>query len=263
MILIRIKTEVKTLANPRYNLNMGRLEDFLSGTTVLEEVKSPINGKISVIKSLAFGTYIQVDGLTQSGGVVKDVWKTSLKKVANRKKKVERVLILGLGGGSAAKLVRKFWPASAELRPGKTRVKITGVELDPLMINLGKKYLGLKDLDVDIRMEDAYEFCKKAVEKGEKFDLVLNDVYVGHVVPKKLESENYIHLVRELLSEPGGSPSRRLARGGVAIFNRLYYGEKRAEAVKFGEKLEQIFKKVDVVYPEANVMFICRNYINN
>ena len=31
----------------------------------------------------------------------------------------------------------------------------------------------------------------------------------------------------------------------------------RTEAVKFGNKLEKIFSKVDWFYPQANLMFIC------
>jgi len=73
-------------------------------------------------------------------------------------------------------------------------------------------------------------------------------VYVGRVYPKKFEQDNYIHLVRSHLVE-----------GGIAIFNRLYYGEKRKEAALFGEKLKKHFYKVDWFFPEANLMLICRS----
>ena len=50
-------------------------EHFMKVLEFLEEVESPINGKIAVTRSLAFGTYISVGGLTQSGGVLKNIWK--------------------------------------------------------------------------------------------------------------------------------------------------------------------------------------------
>lgn len=206
--------------------------NFLTGTSVLEELKSPINGKIRVIKSLGFGTYIQADGLTQSGGVVYDVWKSTLRKLKGKKQEVKDCLILGLGGGSAATLIRKFWPGS----------KITGVDIDPIMISLGKKYLGLRDVKVVIG--DASRFLKN---NREKYDLVLVDLYFGHNVPEKFQKEDFIKGVRSLLSEQG-----------IAVFNRLYFGEKRSGAMKFLKKLEKVFPKVTPFYPEANVMFVCQ-----
>ena len=202
-------------------------------------MKSPINGEIEVIRSLAFGTYIQVANLTQSGGILFDVWKKPLKKVAGSKKQVASVLILGLGGGTVVKLVKKFWPEA----------KITGVDLDPIMIELGKKYLGLDEKVVEISISDAFNFLATYdSQHTTKFDLILIDLYVGDDFPKKFESENYIQRTRTIL-----------ASGGIVIFNRLYYGEKRAQSMKFGERLEKIFKKVEIVFPEANVMFICKD----
>lgn len=209
-------------------------EKFLPGTKVLEEVNSPINGKIQVIKSLAFGTYIQVEGLTQSGGVVYGFWRTTLRKIRKTKSETRRCLILGLGGGSAASLVKKFWPEA----------EITGVEIDPMMINLGKKYLGLADVRVEVT--DASEFARKAAKESKKYDLILVDVYVGYEVPKKFQSKKFVQLVKSLL-----------AKDGIAIFNRLYFKEKRSQAMKLGTKLEKIFSRVKTVFPEANVMFVC------
>jgi spermidine synthase len=236
---------------------MGKLGDLLTGIQVLEEIDSPVNGKIKVVKGIAFGTYIQVEGLTQSGGILKNVWRKPLKKLHSSQITVHRSLILGLGGGTVAGLVRQFWPEA----------KITGVDLDPVMVDLGKKYLELDKYNVNVVIEDAYEYIgngerdtgdrekignrvqgTKNRKRGreEKYDLILVDLYVGREYPEKFGSENYIQRVRNIL-----------ARGGIAIFNRLYYGEKRSEAVRFGNKLEKFFKKVEVIYPEANIMYLC------
>lgn len=196
------------------------------GTKVLEERKSKFNGDIKVVRSLGFGTYIQINNLTQSGGIVEAFWKETLRKI--KKEKIKSVLILGLGGGTVAKLVRKYWPKS----------EIAGVEIDPMMVELGKKYLGLDHTKVIIG--DAYEFIEK---NKEKYDLVIVDLYVGNEFPKKFEEEEFL---------------KRLTKNKLVIFNRLYFGEKRKEAVRFGNKLEKIFSKVDWFYPQANLMFICR-----
>lgn len=215
---------------------MGKLGNFLSGMQVLEEIDSPINGKLTVVKSIAFGTYIQAANLTQSGGILYGVWKKPLKKVKGEGLKVKDCLVVGLGGGTVVKLIKEFWPDA----------KIVGIELDPLMIDLGKKYLNLKN-DVEIKMGDGLEIVKKAARKKEKYDLVLVDTYVGDEFPKNFESDEFITLVKKLLNKKGR-----------AVFNRLYYGEKRSQARRFGDRLEKHFGDVEIVYPEANVMFICK-----
>lgn len=210
----------------------------------MEEVESPVNGKITVVKNLAFGIYVQVGGLTQSGSVVFDIWRTVLRQVRRIRPAVRSCLILGLGAGSSATLVRKFWQDT----------EITGVDLDQKIVEIGRKYFKLDEAGVKVVVKDAYNYLyqisklknKKYKSNIKNYDLVLIDLYVGDKFPEKFESENYIQLIRTVL-----------ARDGPAIFNRLYYGEKRAQAIEFGNKLEKIFSKVEWIYPQANLMFIC------
>ncbi len=199
------------------------------GMKILEERKSKFNRDIKVVRSLGFGTYIQVSNLTQSGGIVESIWKQTLKKVHNSYPVIHNSLILGLGGGTVAKLIKKYWPQS----------EITGVEIDPVMVELGKKYLGLGNAEIII--QDAYEYTKK---NKEIYDLAIVDLYVGDEFPNKFEDEEFLKL---------------LTKNKSVIFNRLYFGEKRKEAVKFGNKLEKVFPKVNWFYPQANLMFICNS----
>lgn len=210
--------------------------DFFKGVTVLEEVTSPVNGKISVVKSLGLGTYFQVGDLTQSGGIVYEIWRTTLKKIKSKVSEPGSILILGLGGGNCAKLSRKLWPFG----------QITGVDFDEVIVNLGKKYLGLGDVNADIVVSDAYEFIEKSVTEKKEYDLVIVDLYVGQEFPVVFESDVFLQNIDKILS-----------RNGVAVFNRLYFADKRPRTVKFGNNLEKIFGKVEYFYPEANVMLIC------
>jgi spermidine synthase len=196
------------------------------GTKVLEERESKYNGHIKVSRSLGFGTYIQANGLTQSGGIVGVIWKPTLKKIKKQKPNITNCLILGLGGGTAAKYVRLFWPEA----------KITGVEIDPVMIELGKKYLGLDQIELKIKLTDAYDFDSMG------YDLVIVDLYNGDEFPKKFEETTFLE---------------KIAKNSLVVINRTYYGDKRPDAVRFGLKLEKIFNKVEYFYPEANLMFIC------
>lgn len=207
------------------------------GTKILEERKSKYNGALRVVNTWGMGTYIQSDGLTQSGGIVESIWKSTLRHILHTKYDIQSVLILGLGGGTVAKLIRKNWPEA----------KIIGVDIDPIMIELGKKYLELDKYNVDIKIADALYFLTHHSSLT-SYDLVVVDLYNGDQFPKKFESENYIHFVRTILTI-----------NGVAVFNRLYYKDKKEEARRFGEKLVKIFPKVEQFYPVSNLMFVCRN----
>jgi len=209
-------------------ISLGYNQDML-GTKVLEERESKYNGHLKVSRSLGFGTYIQAGGLTQSGGIVGVIWKPTLKRIHNLKFTINNCLILGLGGGTAAKYVRLFWPEA----------KITGIDIDPVMIELGKKYLGLDQVGVNIKIQDAGKFSGK-------FDLIIIDLYNGDQFPEKFQNTEFLNKVKNSLSE-----------NGTAIFNRLYYDDKRPQAVKFGNKLKKIFPKIEWFYPEANLMLIC------
>jgi len=205
---------------------------------IIEEKHSPINGKLTVVKDVAWGIYIKGGGLTQSGGVAEKVWRTSLKKVRKQEKNINTILILGLGGGGIAKIARKLWP----------KTKIDGVDIDPVIVDLGKKYLDLDKTNTKIIIGDAYKYCKDSIKKKKKYDLICIDMYVKDEVPERFRKEGFIKLVKKMMTKKG-----------AVVVNRLFYNEKRKVALVFRNKLEKSFLNIETVFPEANIMFICRN----
>lgn len=214
---------------------MNKTLDFLTGTKILEEVDSPINGKLTVVRDLVFGVYIKGGGLPQSGGLAEKIWKITLKKIKNQLK-VNKCLIVGMGGGGIAKLVRQYWPDS----------EITGVDIDPVMVELGRKYLNLDQAGAKVVIADAYDYMVDTYKKNKKYDLICIDVYVQRLVPQKFNSEDFIELIKKALTTEG-----------LAIFNRLYGKEDKEDVESLHRKLIHAFKKVRPVYPEANVMYVC------
>jgi spermidine synthase len=213
------------------------LEDFLAGRKVLTTTHSKVNGKIEVINEFAWGTYIQVGGLTQSGGVVEKVWSASIKYIVGKPEfSPKNLLVIGLAGGSIPKLAKKYWP----------KIKITGVDIDPVMIELGQKYLSLDKYGVKAIVGDGEKVVQKEVRNKNKFDLICIDTYVGSSYPKKFESQKFINNLKKIVSPKG-----------YIIFNRLYYGEKKEIANKFEKLLVKNFSQVVRIYPQANVMFVC------
>lgn len=123
------------------------LQKFLRGYAVLEEVGSAINGKIEVREDWFGRSDLVVGGISQSGETVEKIWSAGLGEIRNWELGISDCLILGLGAGSAAKLINKNWP----------RARITGIEIDPEMIRLGKKYFGLGEItNLSIIVGDAF-----------------------------------------------------------------------------------------------------------
>lgn len=201
----------------------------LLGKQLIEEVESPISGRIRIFKVLGRPSMV-VGGVEQSGAFIGGIWKKALRRAQGKLSKVSHCLILGLGGGTVAKLVNKFWP----------KARIVGVEIDPVVIKLGKKYFDLDKIpNLKIINADAAAWVKK----DGKFDLILIDIYLADQIPQSCETEEFLKRIKELLSP-----------AGLAIFNRLFYKEKKKEAEIFIKKLGKIFSQISSVRTPSNLL---------
>lgn len=167
------------------------------------QTESAISGEIVVKEQ--FGNYwLEVDHLTQSGQIIKQIWRSPLKKFHNSQFTIHNSLVLGLGGGSVVGSVQKYWPEA----------KIIGVEIDPEVIKIGKKYFGLDKIQsLKIIQANAIDFVKKTKEK---FDLILVDLYIGH---------NRVPMADINLK-------KILTENGVIIFNQFKAGKNTFRIVK-------------------------------
>ncbi len=139
---------------------------------------SKYNGTIKV-KSFIWQKSVWAGGVEQSGPLVKAVWQKALNVIASKAKQSPKdALILGLGCGSAASILAKKFPG----------IKITGVEIDPVMIKVGKEYFSLEEIPhLKIVIADARKF-----RPGCKYNLILVDTYIGE---KAVEIKNLKKMV--------------------------------------------------------------------
>lgn len=209
------------------------LLSYLYPRTV-EELPSPVNGKIKVIKF--WGNYrIHVGGLSQSGGLVNTLWDTALKKIHNSSFIIHNSLVLGVGGGTVIKSLNKYFP----------NAKITAIEIDPLMIKLAKKYFNLDhSKNLRIIIQDAINWVLK--NKQKKFDLILVDLYIGKDIPRELESDYFLKALKRILNKKG-----------ITIINRLRDKENQKEIDEFIEKLRKNFNFVKMIKPLVNYLIFC------
>jgi spermidine synthase len=126
-------------------------------------------------------------------------------------------LILGLGGGSVARVLRA-------LAPG---LHIVGVERDREVLKVARRFLGLDRLGIEVVTGDALDVLH---HETRLFDLVVEDVFVG---PRRT-----VHKP-EWLPEPGVALAvRSLKRGGVLASNTIHEGPAMARA--FGRHLPHV-----------------------
>jgi SAM-dependent methyltransferase len=212
------------------------VEFLRDGSATLKKVNSPINGELTVKWDLLSGYQIMGGGLWQVGGPVETVWKAGMKEIKKRGLDLKDALILGVGGGTTAKLIRENWPDA----------NITGIDIDPLIIQLGEEYLGLKKLNVNLVVSDAFVWTKK---NNETFDVVCIDTYVGDTFPPQFASVEFLKQVKS-----------SVRKDGVAIFNRIFESNERKASDGFLKSLKAVFTEVKEVYPShelLNVLFVC------
>lgn len=199
----------------------------------IEIVDSPLNGQIKVVRR-GKNISLQVGGYEQSGSEVEKIWSKALTLITPLTCKT--ILILGLGGGTLAQVVNKYFNPDS----------IVGVELDPQMVFLGKKYFSLhKVKNLNIKNEDAFNF---ASHNRNKFNLILVDLYIGKMFPSEVSSEKFLQ-----------SLSHSLSKNGQIIFNGLSTADNNFSFDDFLNSLKNLFIVNQVLKQEFNTFIFCTN----
>ena len=209
----------------------------------LERSKSSFSGEIVVIEE--FGKKrMEIGGMIQSGGIVEKIWGKTVKNVQMFKcSNVQRVLILGLGAGTVAKVVSSSCQA-VQL----SSCKLTGIEIDPEVIRLGKKYFGLGKIEnLEIVVDDAARYVDERFKRFKRFDLILVDLFQGREIPKNCQDKKFLKSLKKIKTDEG-----------LIIFNRFYSKEKRNETDKFVQKCETVFNSVKTKKAICNLMVFCQ-----
>jgi spermidine synthase len=129
------------------------------------------------------------------------VWDALALSVLARERPPRDVAVLGLGGGSVARVLRALAP----------RAHIVGVENDPQVISAARLALGLDELDLEIVTGDALDWLRC---ERRRFDVVIEDLFIGPV--RRVRKPDW-------LPEPGlALAQRRLRPGGVFASNTIH-----------------------------------------
>ncbi len=171
------------------------------------------------------------DGYTQSRnlnreGLTGSYWDGFINPMIKLDKD-SRVLILGLAGGTIAKLLTKKFGL----------ITIDGVDIDPLMVDLGKKYLDFNEKNVNVIITDALKFVKEA---RYKYDLICVDLFSHGDVAVGAETTRFFEDVKKILNKEG-----------LVVINKLF--KNNNELKKYVDFLHTLFHKTDILLVRGSV----------
>jgi spermidine synthase len=143
------------------------------------------------------------------------VWDSFLALPPLLGRELERVAILGNAAGTTARALGVYYP----------NAKIDGVELDPAVSRVGRRYFGLDDNPrLTVHDADARPFLRST---DEQYDLIVVDAYHQPYVPFYLATREFFRLVRD-----------RLAPGGIVALNVATVPEDRRLVEAIGTTLQ-------------------------
>ncbi|TAJ02578.1 MAG: hypothetical protein EPO68_18015, partial [Planctomycetota bacterium] len=94
----------------------------------LERVESAVHPRLSV-RVVSGRLRLDAARVNHSGGKLRDAWAQAFDALRPEQRRVERALLLGLGGGSAIEL----------LRERGVRAHVDAVELDPVVVRVARE----------------------------------------------------------------------------------------------------------------------------
>ncbi|MBT3193679.1 MAG: fused MFS/spermidine synthase [Verrucomicrobia bacterium] len=138
------------------------------------------------------------------------------------------LLMLGLGGGTAIRQLRHFVPS----------MRITAVEIDPSMVDLARRYMQLDELNVEVVVDDAYDYITACTKK---FDAVVDDVYMGGASDVFRPKTHNASLMDALC--------QRLTPGGILLANLVTGSGHRRVQSKVRAAFKRKFGQLRIVKP--------------
>lgn len=128
-----------------------------------------------------------------SYGSLQRVLRKGLKKIGfERIAQMQDILILGVAGGSVIKTITE------EI---KFKGKITGVEIDPEIIEMAQEYFGLNQIpNLKIIVADAFDYVLRTPFQ---YDLIVIDIFQDTSMPNFLFEKFFMNRIGSLLKPNG------------------------------------------------------------
>ena len=132
----------------------------------------------------------------------------------------QRILILGLGGGTLPAAFQRLFPTAA----------IDTVEIDPAVVRVARKYFAFEpNPTTHLFEEDGRVFVKRMQKSHARYDLIVLDAFDHQYIPEHMLTREFLMEVKSLLAERGV-----LAANTFSV-SKLYHHESATYFDVFGE----------------------------
>lgn len=164
---------------------------YLFPRTVVK-TSSQYNRDIRVVEE-ALTYKLLVNGATETGPYIRKLLLYAFKKFnISKEKNVKTILVLGVAGGTIIHTLHDMYP----------KASITGVDIDPVMIEIGKKYFGLNTIsNLTLIKADAKVYIQR--RQKNTFDCIVIDLFIGREIPAFESSQKFLTAIKSLLTPHG------------------------------------------------------------
>ncbi len=190
----------------------------------LATFSSDYNKDIRIVQT--FGKLkLLVNGSVQSGAYIESLWQKVFRVFhINDSIQVRDILIFGVAGGSIIHILKKVYPDA----------KITAVDIDQKMIEIGKIFFGLSSISrLTCVTSDVRKFIQSSAKRNSHYDLIIVDLFIGRHPVTFVGSSTFLLQLKFLLR-----PS------GFLIINYLREHEYRQKSEILHKRLISIFTTV-------------------
>lgn len=199
---------------------------------------SPYSSEIRVNEER--GQYkLLVNGSRQSGKYIHGLWSHALKSFhINNAIPIRNVLVLGVAGGTIIHILHELYP----------NAEITGVDIDSVMIEIGKKYFRLTTIpSLTVINADAKNFVQDAYKKKVHYDMIVIDVCIGRNIPEFVTTDEFLREIKDIAG-----------KYGIILINYLRELEYQKKSEIFAKTLKTVFPSVTDSEIALNRFFCCR-----
>src|SRR5690606_4916506 len=157
---------------------------FKANSTISKTIEVTLSGGELVLDS---------KNANYSYGSLQRILRIGLKRIGYSKiVKMDNILVLGVAGGSVIKTLAQ------EI---EYKGKITGVEIDPYIIDIANRFFKLDQIkNLNLIIDDAFEFVLKT---REKYNLIIIDIFQDTKMPNFLYEDFFKDRILFLLKENG------------------------------------------------------------
>jgi len=151
--------------------------------------------------------------------------------------KPERILMLGLGGGSAVEILSKkcAWP-----------FQIKAIEFDEDLVQFAHDEFNISRFKMlNIEIADAFEWLNQETESS--FDLIIDDLFIDDQVPETCFELDYLKMV-----------SKHLSANGIYFRNMMNLSSNQQK--QYEKNLEATFSSIICTKAKGydNLIYLCR-----